>query len=182
MSQNEIKKFYSIIVALLIFNFSFAQKVAFVNETKLLEAVPGYREALAETDEIKKHYSQEIKEAQDKLQIKVQELLKNYKTDDTTTTEQLENMLSEKDNERYALLKEENELLQKQTLIKQKQYNTAYKDKVGTILEKVNKSVKEYCHKNKIEILYKIDVLQQALAYYDESKDVTEAIIVLVKK
>lgn len=43
----------------------------------------------------------------------------------------------------------------------------------GIVFEKLNQSVKTYCQKNKIEVLYKIDQLQTAMAFVEEKLEVT---------
>jgi outer membrane protein len=171
-----------ILYVLIQFQNVIAQKICFIDESKLLKATLGYEQSIKEMDSIKQVFTQEIKQSKEKLDDKINQLLVPYKFDQDSTLEQIKAKLSETDNKKLELLQEESQLLNKQAVAKEEEYKLLYQQKVGSILEKVNKSVKEYCNKNKIEILYKINVLQQALAYYDESKDVTEAIIVLVKK
>jgi Skp family chaperone for outer membrane proteins len=158
-------------------SFAIAQKTAFINETKILEATPGYKEAFAKVEELKKTYAQEVKESQNKLQDKVTDLLKNYKIESNATQEQLEALLSATDKEKFDLLKEESKLLEKQIILKEKAFNEIYKEKLGSILEKVNNNVKNYCKNNKIDVLYKLDKLEFALAYFDETKDITSIFI-----
>ena len=158
-----------------------AQKIAFINETKLLRATLGYEQAVAHLDTLKLQMQTELREAQNVLSNKVSSLFKAYNFTNAATTEQIQAKLSETDKKKFALLQEENQLLEKQTNAKEEEYQQIYNENVGSILERVNKVVKEYCKKNKIDILYKIDVLRPAIAYYDESKDVTEIVIKLVQ-
>jgi Skp family chaperone for outer membrane proteins len=159
-----------------------AQKTAFINETELLKATQGYSEALESTEQVKKKYEEEINEARKKMQTKLNELLKNYNVKQETSIEQLESLLSIKDKSQYDLIKEENELLSKQVALKEKAYNALYQDKVGSILEKLNKITQEYCKKNKIDILYKKEALNGVIAYFENKLDVTQELIALIKK
>lgn len=175
-------KLYLLFICFFSFTTTNAQKTAFINEAKLLKATSGYELAVSQMDTLKLQMQTELQEAQNMLSNKVNSLFKSYNFSNSETSEQIQAKLSETDKKKFNLLQEENQLLEKQAKAKEEEYQQIYKDKVGTILDKVNKVVKEYCIKNKIEILYKVDVLQPAIAYYDKSKDVTEAIIVLVKK
>jgi Skp family chaperone for outer membrane proteins len=79
------------------------------------------------------------------------------------------------------LLLEESQLQGKQAKAKDEEYQALYQHKVGCILDKINTAVKTYCTHNKIEVLYKLDVLQQAVAYYNEKHDITEELITKVR-
>lgn len=154
-----------------------AQETAFIYESKLLKVTPGYAQALEQMDTLKNQMQKELKTAQALLSTKFTNLVEPYNFSSDTNIEQIQAKLSETDKKKFSLLQEENQLLEKQAKAKEEEYQQIYKEKVGTILENVNKVVKEYCKKNKIDILYKIDVLQPAIAYYDESKEVTQELI-----
>lgn len=173
-------KYYITLVLITVSTFAFAQKTAFINEAKLLKATPGYEQALVQMDTLKSQMQKELQTAQALLATKVNNLLKPYNFANDVTLEQIQAKLSETDKKKFALLQEEGQLLEKQTQAKEEEYQAVYKEKVGTILEKVNQTVKTYCQKNKIEILYKIDVLQNGLAYYDEKNDITQSLIKLI--
>lgn len=176
-----MKKIFLIVFVALTLQ-SYGQKTAFINESKLLEATPGYTKATEEMTELKKNYDKELQEANENLQTKINNLLKNYKITEQTTQEQLEALLSENDKAQFALIKEERELLTKQITLKEKAYAALYQEKVGKILENLNKTIQDYCKRNKIEILYKRDVLSNGIAYIEDKLDITEAVIALVKK
>jgi Skp family chaperone for outer membrane proteins len=158
-----------------------AQKTAFIYESKLLKATPGYEQAIAQMDTLKAQMQKEFQTAQALLNNKVNNLVTPYNFDNETTLEQLQAKLSETDKKKFALLQEESQLLEKQAKAKEEEYQEAYQQKVGTILTKINTTVKDYCKKNKIEILYKLDQLQPAIAYYEENKDITETLIKIIK-
>lgn len=175
-------KFLFVFLFLFVFFDSFSQKSAFINETKLLKATSGYEVAVAQMDTLKLQMQTELKEAQNVLSNKASNLFKAYSFSNAATTEQIQDKLSETDKKKFELLQEEGQLIEKQAKAKEEEYQQIYKQKVGTILERVNTVVKEYCKKNKIDILYKIDVLQLAIAYYDERKDITNSLVELINK
>lgn len=177
-------KIVKILVVFIFFQFqsSIAQRVCFVNETKLLKEVPNYIKNLTEVDSIKKEFIIEITDKKSTLDKKIEQLIQSYGLNKDVNKEVILSKLSETDKKRIELFQEENQLLEKQAQVKEEEYQAIYNEKVGLIIEKVNKIVQDYCKKNKIEVLFKIDQLQPAIAYYDESKDVTEVIIKLVKE
>lgn len=158
-----------------------AQNIAFVNEGKLLAALPGYTQATKQMDSVQKVYSTEISQKTADLDQRVQSLLQNYKVSTQTTTAQLQAMLNEADKKKLALLQEEGELLKKQLALKQEDYNALYQKTVGPITAKANKMIQEYCKANKIEALFKLDVASQTLLFYNETKDITELMITKLK-
>ena len=132
-----------------------AQNIAFVNEGKLLAALPGYTHATKQMDSVQKVYSTEISQKTADLDQRVQSLLQNYKVSTQTTATQLQAMLNEADKKKLALLQEESELLKKQLALKQEEYNAMYQKTVGPITAKANKIIQEHCKANKIEALFK---------------------------
>ncbi|MFY7811461.1 MAG: OmpH family outer membrane protein [Flavobacterium sp.] len=158
-----------------------AQNTAFINEGKILQVTPGYEKAIKKTDSIYQEFAKEIKEKNIQLSNKTSQLLSAYTIEKEATFEQIIAMLNEVDKQKYELLKEENLLLEKQARAKEQEYNEIYKQKVQVILDAVNKKIQEYCIKNKITLLYKLENIKQSIAYYDEKKDITEGIIKLIK-
>lgn len=176
-------KFFYCVLFLMFFNhFTFAQKAVFINEGKLLNNTYGYKQAVVQMDTLKSQIQKELLLAKELLNAKTLNLLNLYSFEGEVSVEQLQAKLSENDKKKFELLQEENQLLENQAKAKEEEYQQIYKEKVGTILERVNIIVKEYCKKNKIDILYKIDVLQPAIAYYDESKDITNSLVELINK
>jgi Skp family chaperone for outer membrane proteins len=159
-----------------------AQKTAFINEAKILEKLPGYSIAIKETDSIKKIYVSEIEENSKKLNTKINGLLQSYSFKNTETIEEIKNKLSATDKNKFELYQDEAKLIEKQAKNKNEEYDVLYKSKVAVLLDKVNKSISEYCKQNKIDMLIKLDVLNPALAFYNEKNDVTNQIIALIAK
>jgi Skp family chaperone for outer membrane proteins len=159
-----------------------AQKTAFINESKVLEKLPGYAKAMKETDSIKKLFVLEIEESTKKLNTKISALIQNYSIKNNETLEEIKNKLTVSDKNKFELFQEEAKLLEKQSLNKNEEYEALYKSKVAVLLDKVNKVTSEYCKQNKIDALFKLDVMNPALAFYNEKNDVTNQIITLITK
>ena len=158
-----------------------AQKTAFVNEGKLLAALPGYTYAIKETDSIKKVFENEIVSSKQNLNTKYQTLLAPYKLPENITLEELQVKLSDIDKQKLELYQDEGKLIEKQIKSKQSEFENLYKQKVGKLIERLNDVIKTYCKENKIDVLLKIDILGSSVAYYDESKEVTNALLDRIK-
>lgn len=155
----------------------YAQNIAFVNERKLLAALPGYTQATKEMDSVQKVYNAEINQKATDLDQRVKSLLQNYKTDAQTTQSQLEAVLNAADKKKLTLLQEEGALLRKQVEQKQEDYNVLYQKHLAPIASRANKIIQEYCKVNKIEVLLKLDVASQTMLFYNEAKDITNILI-----
>ncbi|SIP92819.1 OmpH family outer membrane protein [Chryseobacterium sp. RU33C] len=154
-----------------------AQKTAFINEAKLLENIPGYTEAKKQTDDINRKFVAEIKAEQEALINKENQLLKPYKLPASDNSEDVKSKLSDIDKKKHELLVEEARLLEKKIQAKQLEYSEIYQQKVGSITDKAAQEISNYCRKNKIDILLKIDAMAVAIAYYEKEKDITDIIV-----
>jgi Skp family chaperone for outer membrane proteins len=69
---------------------------------------------------------------------------------------------------------------------KTKSYNDIvdkhYKEKVQPLLDKLNAEVAKYAVKNKLDMVFILEEIAPALAYINKGKDITPALIGLVKK
>lgn len=137
---------------------------------------------MKETDSLKQVFVKEMQFANDNLVKKADSLLLPYKFPKKIKKEDLLTKLSATDKTKYQLLKDEQQLIIKQNKAKEEEYSNFYNEKVGKIVDKINQVVNTYCVANKIEGLLKIDVLSQAVAYYDEKSDVTLQIISKLQK
>ncbi len=59
--------------------------------------------------------------------------------------------------------------------------NSDYKANVQPILDRVNKAIAIYATKNKIDVVYILEQIRPALAYFDAKKDITTIIIKALK-
>jgi Skp family chaperone for outer membrane proteins len=171
---------------ILVITFLFAalssctQKTAFVSEAKVLAATPGYALAIQEMDSVKTVYTQTLTLDQEQLNQKIDKLLAPYHLKRDMPLADIEAALSEADKKRFALLQEEAQLQDKQLKIFEQDYQALYQVKVGLIVQKANEQIQSYCKANKIEILYKREVINQSLVYVDDKLDITQDIIQLI--
>ena len=158
-----------------------AQKTAFISETRILKATPGYEKSAKEMDSLKLQISKEIKSDQDQLKSKLNTLLSSNKLNLEMGMELVKARLSESDKKKLDLLQEEAQLVDKKIKNLQEDYAALYKVKVGLILEKVNTAITTYCKTHKIDILYKLESLNDAMGYMNPSLDITEQIVAKLK-
>jgi Skp family chaperone for outer membrane proteins len=153
-----------------------AQKNAYIEQTELLKSLKGYEENVKLVDSTKKVYSQEIQDAQKKLNDKFQALIKNYNVTDKDTDETLKAKLSDLDKSKFELYQDESKMIEKSTKNYDLMLQTLFKDKVQPLLDKLNNSIDTYAKKNKIDMVFILENIQPALAYIDKSKNITSEI------
>ncbi|MFA9289724.1 MAG: OmpH family outer membrane protein [Solirubrobacteraceae bacterium] len=178
-----MKKLF-LISSLLLVNYGYSQKVAFINEQKILNAIPNYENNLKETKVMEEKMINELKQANTLIEEKTNKLLTKNSLNNVKDLkyEELMSKLSKTDKAVLEEIKKENELLQQKIKDKQTEYQAFFKEKLGKDIEKVNVIVKNYCGKNKIDLLLKVDALEKGIAFYEAKKDVSEEIIAAVKK
>ena len=174
-------KFNFIILLFCLTLYSNAQKIAFVNEEKLLKEIPNYQIALKTTDSIKKVFVDEITNYQNELDQKTDALLINYQLTKASDAQKILSSLSEVDKKKYEILQDEYLLLQKKAKQKEEEFNLVYKEKVNPVLQSIDQLIQAYCKQNKIDLLLKTVTIQPAVAYYDENKNMTTQIIAFIK-
>ncbi len=172
---------------LLVFSFYgvssiLAQGNAYLRRDTLLKELPGYTQAIKEFDDLKKMYNDEIKADRERLNQKVVDLLKPYQTKEGETPESIIGRLSPADASRFSVMEKEAGLIDEKT----KSYNDIvdkhYKEKVQPLLDKLNAEVEKYAVKNKLDMVFILEEIAPALAYINKGKDITPALIGLVKK
>lgn len=155
------------------------QKIAFIDETKVLESIPGYNRSLLDLDSIKTVMSNEFNMLRNRNNEKVKNILKNYNVQ-STIYDEIYKMLAPEDKKKMDVLKDEQETLMKSAKLKEDYIKSEYEQKILPFLNNVNRIVKEYCMKRKIVALYKIDKFDSGMAYVDEKVEITKEIINLL--
>jgi hypothetical protein len=113
-----------------------------INEKKLLESIKSYNIKSKQIDSIKNNYQMEIKQENDKIIKKGEDLLKNYNFTNESKEDVLKK-LSESDKLKYELLEQESVLLEKKINSKNNEFKNLYSDKVGKILNQINMDTTE---------------------------------------
>jgi Skp family chaperone for outer membrane proteins len=159
-----------------------AQGNGYLRRDTLLTELPGYTQAIKEFDDMKKMYNEEIKTDRERLNQKVMDLLKPYNTKEGETPESIIGRLSPADASRFSVMEKEAGLIDEKT----KSYNDIidkhYKEKVQPLLDKLNAEVEKYAVKNKLDMVFVLEEIAPALAYINKGRDITPAIIGLLKK
>lgn len=169
-------------IAILLSQDIFSQGNAYLRRDTLLSVLPGYTAKVNAFDSLKTAFTEELKMEQQKLEQKVSSLFAPYNPKPTETTEALIARLSPADASRYALLQKESALLDDRS----KSYNEIlqmnYKQNVQPLLEKLNKVIEDYSVKNKLDMVFILEDIAPALAYVNKGKDITSALIAIIKK
>lgn len=172
---------FFILMSLFLNQHLLAQQTYFINESDVLNSRPQLMKSIKQSDSIRKSIEADILEKQKKMNSKVQQLLAPYSFNSESTTEEIKSKLSANDREKYSILLEEYKLLEKHIELKKQEFELFYREQVESQLKLIKDQIGLYCKKNNIILLLKIDVLQNALLYYDKKYDITETIIKLLK-
>lgn len=171
-----------VLILSLLANFCFAQNIAYIQQDSIMKTIPSYQMQLKSLDSVTKNYQKEIKTLQEEWNIKVTMLLKPYNLKENENMEQIKSRMSVVDTTKLSILLDEDKIIVKKAknydAIVQQQYQTD----IQPILDKVNNAISSYAKKNKIDMVYIIEQIRPALAYIDERKNITNAIIELLKK
>ena len=159
-----------------------AQGNAFIRQDTLLSVLPGYQAKLKSLDSLKTVFSDELKAEQQKLEQKISALITPYNPQANETSESLLARLSPADASRYSIIQKEAALIEE----KKKSYNEIldnyYKQNVQPLISKLNATIEGYAIKNKYDMVFILEDIAPALAYVNKGKDITLAIIQLIKK
>lgn len=157
------------------------QSIAYVSQDTLLMQLPGYIKALTENDSLNKYYSAEVSEELEKLNNKINNLFTPYNPKENETVEAVLQRLSNSDKSKFELLRKESEMLDEKTKTYNELVGLHYNEKVMPLLNKLNKTIADYAAKNKIDAVLIIEQIGPALAYINQSKNITNNIIILLK-
>lgn len=172
------------LMAILFFTVSgiYAQGHAYLRRDTLLQELPGYSKAIREFEDMKKMYNEEVNADRERLNQKIGELIASYQFKTDEPVESLVSRMNPSDQARFGVIQKEAELLEE----KVKSYNQIvekhFKEKVQPLLDKVNQEIENYAKKNKLDMVFILEEIGPSLAYVNKGRDITPAIIALVKK
>ncbi len=171
-------------IAFLFMTFSalWAQGNAYVRRDTLLQELPGYTKALKEFEDMKKIYNEEIKADRDRLSQKLADLFAPYQFKTDEPIESILSRLNPSDKARFGVMEKEADLIDEKTKSYNEIVDKHYKEKVQPLLEKLNKEIENYAVKNKLDMVFILEEIAPALAYINKGRDITPAIIGLIKK
>jgi Skp family chaperone for outer membrane proteins len=158
-----------------------AQSIAYIRQDTLLAETPNYVKFINENDSIKKFYTDEIKLEFEKLDKKIDNLLRPYNPKEGETIEDLKARFSAADLTRLELLQKESEMLEQKTKSYNQLLSMHYAEKIQPLLDKINSEISKYSVKNKIDMVFILEEIGPKLAYINDKKDITNDIIKLIK-
>lgn len=158
-----------------------SQNIAYIYRDSVLQSVPGYVMHVNRIDSMKNAYTQEMDAAGKNLQAKIGALINPYKPADNESIDALRKRMSADDTARLALLSQESSLI----AMKEKTYNgvlqAAYERNVQPLVDRVNTALEKYAKTNRIDVIWMMEEMGNSVAYINRSKNITRAIIAMVK-
>lgn len=170
-----------LLVAFISFGMLSAQKVAYVQENKILKTISGYETEVKEIDSLTNVYKNEISLKSKENNEKIKKTLSAYKFGEKESLESIKAKLKPADLKKLEQFQKEIEDLDKKGKEYEEKLTGMYKSKVQPKLDKVNKVLEDYSKKNKIDMIYKLENIGSALAYVNNQLDITEEIIKALK-
>lgn len=174
-----MRKIYLILIVLP--SIAFSQKIAYVYQDSILDAIPEYKKNLIKVDSTNKVFLKEIKDAKEQLNIKLDKLLKTYNVNQNEDIESLKSRMTPIDTLNLSILMDEDKLIAKRAQNFDNMINSLYKSDVLPYINKINESIKYYAKKNNLEVVLVIEQIRPSIAYIDERKNITKYIIKNIK-
>lgn len=182
LMNNTPFRLFTLGIFLMLSGALYAQSNAYIRQDTLLAVLPGYKAKLTSLDSLKKTFTEELTQEQNKLEQKVAALFAPYNPQQNETAETLVKRLSPADASRYSIIQKEAVLLEE----KKKSYNEIldgyYKQNIQPLLSRLNTTIETYATKNKYDMVFILEQIAPALAYINKGKDITPAIIELIQK
>ena len=158
-----------------------AQNYGYIHRDSILKSVPNYLPKLKELSSDQKKYSEEVKQGMEDLQKKVSDLLRPYKPTKNESIVGIKARMNGMDTVRLNLLLDEEKSLKKKEESYNYMLNFTYKNEIQPILDKVNDAISNYAKKNKLDGIYILENMSNALAYINEDRVITQDIINIVR-
>tara|TARA_Y100000385_G_scaffold253398_1_gene277520 strand:+ start:1567 stop:1938 length:372 start_codon:yes stop_codon:yes gene_type:complete len=116
------------------------------------------------------------------LQKKVSELLKPYQPAKNETIAGIKSRMNGMDTIKFNMLLDEEKTLKKKEESYNYMLNFTYNNEIQPIIDKVNDAISNYAKKNKLDGIYILENISPSLAYINEKRIITQAIIDSLKK
>ena len=158
-----------------------AQQVAYIYSDSILMAAPGYIEKQQELTTVHEKYVQELEMLQKELSEKFAQLVASYNAKENETIDDLKARMSPADVMRLDILLEEQTAIETKTKSYDNMLNFMYEQDVQPIETRVQQTINAYAVKNKIDMIYIIEKIQESLAYINEKRNITNEIIKLLQ-
>ena len=175
------KKVFTILTGILFLTHANAQNTVYVNRDSILVSVQEYTIKLNSIEKMKEAYALEIKESNNNLTQKFNDLLSSYNIQQNEDVNSIKSRMKSSDTIRLNILLNEEKSLN----AKEKSYHdllvSEYQKDVQPILNKIDNAISNYAIKNKIDFIYDINTMSPALVYVNRKKNVTKQIIAEVK-
>jgi len=159
-----------------------AQQIAYVSTDSILLSCPRYVASASRLDSMKQRYQKELEQDKVQLQGRIDKLMKPYNKTDNETLAMLKQRMAPMDTARLSDLMEENTMLQNKIKRYDNLLKSLYAQDIQPQLEQVTKVISDYAVKNNLAAIYSLEQVRTSLVYIDKKRDVTQAIVELVRK
>jgi len=174
--------FSSIILLSISTSIANAQNYGYIHRDSILKSIPNYIPKLQTLSSDQKKYASEVKQGMEDLQKKVSELLKPYQPAKNETIAGIKSRMNGMDTIKFNMLLDEEKTLKKKEESYNYMLNFTYNNEIQPIIDKVNDAISNYAKKNKLDGIYILENISPSLAYINEKRIITQAIIDSLKK
>ncbi len=154
--------------------------IAYIEQTKVFNSIQGYEESVREIDSLRTIYSLEVKESVEKLQNKLNTLLKPYQFEQTESLEIIKAKLKGNDLQLFEMYMQESDFITKATKNFELMLQTLYNQKIKPINDKVSKVIEEFAQSQNLSVIYDVESLS-TVVYISKEINITNQIIQKLK-
>jgi Skp family chaperone for outer membrane proteins len=158
------------------------QQIAYVYTDSILLSLPRYAATVSKLDSMKLSYQKELEQNKVQLQERIDKLLKPYNKVDKESLPMLKMRMNPMDTLSLAVLIDENNLIQNKTKNYDNLLKSFYARDIRPMLDQVTRAISGYAIKANLTAIYSMEQLQSSLVYIDNRRNVTKAIIELLRK
>lgn len=158
-----------------------SQKHAYVRRDALLAVLPGYTTKMKVQDSLKTAYTYELDTYRKTLRQKMGALLSPYSRRPHEPAEMLRQRLSPAEAARYRLLLGGLRQLNTKREGYEHMLHKHYQHAVQPLLDRLNQHIRRYAAKKNYDMVFILEDIGPSLAYINMGKDITPAIIPLIK-
>ncbi len=174
----------TIIIALLVFvsATAHAQSVGYIHQDSILLSLPGYASALEQIAADEKKYTDEISDNVNRVNAKFQQIASQYDAKEGEAVVDIQSRMSSSDSLKMNMILAENALVENKRKIYSSMLQTQYQQEVQPLIDNLDAIIKKYAKDHKLDAIYILENMGGQLAYVDERKIITGAIIALLEK
>lgn len=159
-----------------------AQSVGYIHLDSVLNALPGYEAAMSAIAAERELYNSEVGDDMTSVDAKLQKVISPYNAQEDETLASVLSRMNTSDSLAVNMILAENALIESKKKTYSSMLLSKYNREVQPLLDNLDAALKKYAKSNNLDAIYKIETMAAQLAYLDERKIITNAIIALITK